>query len=63
MERLVEVGCAIKHTSHIPHIWKAFHEATGVHPSSIEGAELLDEAYHKALLDANEDERYEEADC
>ena len=43
--------------------WKAFHEATGVHPSSIEGAELLDEAYHKALLDANEDERYEEADC
>ena len=26
-------------------------------------AELLDEAYHKALLDENEDERYEEADC
>ena len=43
--------------------WKAYHEATGVRPSDIAGAELLDEAYHKALLDANEDERYEEADC
>ena len=43
--------------------WRAYHEATGVRPSDIAGAELLDEAYHKALLDANEDERYEEADC
>ena len=43
--------------------WRAYHEATGVRPSDIAGAELLDEAYHKALLDANDDERYEEADC
>ena len=43
--------------------WRAYHEATGVRPSDIAGAELLDEAYHRALLDANEDERYEEADC
>ena len=43
--------------------WRAYHEATGVRPSDVAGAELLDEAYHKALLDANEDERYEEADC
>ena len=43
--------------------WRAFHEATGVRPSDVAGAELLDEAYHRALLDANEDERYEEADC
>ncbi len=43
--------------------WKTFHEATGVRPSDIAGAELLDEAYHKALLDANDDESYEEADC
>ena len=43
--------------------WRAYHEATGVRPSDVAGAELLDEAYHRALLDANEDERYEEADC
>ena len=43
--------------------WRAFHEATGIKPSKIAGAELLDAAYHEALLAENEEAAYEEGDC
>ena len=43
--------------------WRAFHEATGVKPSEIEGAGLLDAAYHEALLAANDETAYDDEDC